>query len=128
MLRCSTKIIGLVFVLFFFSSPIGESILVCKPSERSKGAALLQGSLKPVCSCLLRREGEGVASSMKRAILEVWDTPIKGLELCLYPCRMDSSVTPSNVFCALLFHLFPPLSTQSSYLGLPACFSIQHFV
>ncbi|KAM6416701.1 DNA polymerase theta isoform 2-T2 [Pluvialis apricaria] len=49
----------------------GESILVCKPSERSKGTALLQGSLKPVCSCLLRREGEGVASSMKRAILEV---------------------------------------------------------
>uniref|UniRef100_A0A8C3R617 DNA polymerase theta n=1 Tax=Cyanoderma ruficeps TaxID=181631 RepID=A0A8C3R617_9PASS len=49
----------------------GESILVCKPSERSKGAALLQGSLKPVCSCLLRREGEGVASSMKRAILEI---------------------------------------------------------
>ncbi|KAL2311304.1 hypothetical protein Nmel_003004 [Mimus melanotis] len=49
----------------------GESILVCKPSERSKGAALLQGSLKPICSCLLRREGEGVSSSMKRAILEI---------------------------------------------------------
>uniref|UniRef100_A0A663LMJ0 DNA polymerase theta n=1 Tax=Athene cunicularia TaxID=194338 RepID=A0A663LMJ0_ATHCN len=49
----------------------GESILVCKPSERSKGSALLQGSLKPVCSCLLRRDGEGVASSMKRAILEI---------------------------------------------------------
>ncbi|XP_010290665.1 PREDICTED: DNA polymerase theta, partial [Phaethon lepturus] len=49
----------------------GESILVCKPSERSKGTALLQGSLKPVCSCLLRKEGEGVASSMKRAILEI---------------------------------------------------------
>uniref|UniRef100_A0A8B9CCB2 DNA polymerase theta n=1 Tax=Anser brachyrhynchus TaxID=132585 RepID=A0A8B9CCB2_9AVES len=49
----------------------GESILVCKPSERSKGIALLQGSLKPVCSCLLRREGEGVTSSMKRAILEI---------------------------------------------------------
>ncbi|XP_019329649.1 PREDICTED: DNA polymerase theta [Aptenodytes forsteri] len=49
----------------------GESILVCKPSEKSKGTALLQGSLKPVCSCLLRREGEGVASSMKRAILEI---------------------------------------------------------
>ncbi|XP_057271932.1 DNA polymerase theta [Pezoporus wallicus] len=49
----------------------GESILVCKPSERSKGTALLQGSLKPVRSCLFRREGEGVASSMKRAILEI---------------------------------------------------------
>ncbi|NXX42261.1 DPOLQ polymerase, partial [Tricholaema leucomelas] len=49
----------------------GESIIVCKPSERSKGTALLQGSLRPVCSCLLRREGESVASSMKRAILEI---------------------------------------------------------
>ncbi|XP_059677103.1 DNA polymerase theta [Gavia stellata] len=49
----------------------GESILVCKPPERSKGTALLQGSLKPVCSCLLRREGEVVTSSMKRAILEI---------------------------------------------------------
>ncbi|KAM9565459.1 DNA polymerase theta isoform 2-T2 [Guaruba guarouba] len=49
----------------------GESILVCKPSERSKGTALLQGSLKPVRSCLFRGEGEGVASSMKRAILEI---------------------------------------------------------
>lgn len=68
--------LGFFCVGFFFcfvSFPIGESILVCKPSERSKGTALLQGSLKPICSCLLRREGEGVASSMKRAILEVQD-------------------------------------------------------
>ncbi|KAM6382615.1 LOW QUALITY PROTEIN: DNA polymerase theta [Alca torda] len=49
----------------------GESILVCKPSERSKGTALLQGSLKPVAAVCLEREGEGVASSMKRAILEI---------------------------------------------------------
>uniref|UniRef100_A0A8C3YVJ5 DNA polymerase theta n=1 Tax=Catagonus wagneri TaxID=51154 RepID=A0A8C3YVJ5_9CETA len=50
---------------------IGESILVCKNSEKSKGIALLQGSLKPVSSCLQRREGEEVTSSMIRAILEV---------------------------------------------------------
>ncbi|XP_074856845.1 DNA polymerase theta isoform X1 [Carettochelys insculpta] len=50
---------------------VGESILVCKPSERSKGIALLQGSLRPVHSCLLRREGGGVTSSMIRAILEI---------------------------------------------------------
>ncbi|XP_075761239.1 DNA polymerase theta isoform X3 [Pelodiscus sinensis] len=50
---------------------VGESILVCKPSERSKGIALLQGSLKPVHSCLLRKEGERVTSSMIRAILEI---------------------------------------------------------
>lgn len=50
---------------------IGESILVCKNSEKSEGIALLQGSLKPVCSCLRRREGEEVTASMIRAILEV---------------------------------------------------------
>lgn len=49
---------------------IGESILVCKNSDKSKGIALLQGSLKPVCSCLQRGEGE-VTASMIRAILEV---------------------------------------------------------
>ncbi|XP_008563156.1 PREDICTED: DNA polymerase theta [Galeopterus variegatus] len=50
---------------------VGESILVCKNSEKSKGIALLQGSLKPVCSCLQRQEGEEVTASMVRAILEI---------------------------------------------------------
>ncbi|KAM9225840.1 DNA polymerase theta [Dugong dugon] len=50
---------------------VGESILVCKDSEKSKGIALLQGSLKPVRSCLRRREGEEVTASMIRAILEI---------------------------------------------------------
>ncbi|XP_077922636.1 DNA polymerase theta [Halichoerus grypus] len=50
---------------------VGESILVCKNSEKSKGIALLQGSLKPVRSCLQRREGEEVTASMIRAILEI---------------------------------------------------------
>ncbi|KAK2489134.1 hypothetical protein MC885_000815 [Smutsia gigantea] len=49
---------------------VGESILVCKNSDKSKGIALLQGSLKPVCSCLQRGEGE-VTASMIRAILEI---------------------------------------------------------
>ncbi|KAM4046137.1 LOW QUALITY PROTEIN: DNA polymerase theta [Anomaloglossus baeobatrachus] len=49
----------------------GESILICKPAERSKGISLLQGSLKPVQSCLQRREGAGVSGSMIRAILEI---------------------------------------------------------
>ncbi|XP_069800792.1 DNA polymerase theta [Dendropsophus ebraccatus] len=49
----------------------GESILVCKPVERSKGISLLQGGLKPVQSCLQRREGSGVTGSMIRAILEI---------------------------------------------------------
>lgn len=48
---------------------VGESILVCKNSEKSKGIALLRGSLEPVHSCLQRR-GE-VTASMIRAILEV---------------------------------------------------------
>ncbi|KAM5281391.1 DNA polymerase theta-like [Ctenodactylus gundi] len=49
---------------------VGESILICKNAEKSKGIALLQGSLKPVRSCLQRQEGE-VTTSMIRAILEV---------------------------------------------------------
>nr|XP_035129972.2 DNA polymerase theta-like isoform X2 [Callithrix jacchus] len=49
---------------------VGESILICKNSEKSKGIALLQESLKPVCSCLQRREGD-VTASMVRAILEI---------------------------------------------------------
>nr|XP_034371447.1 DNA polymerase theta isoform X2 [Arvicanthis niloticus] len=48
---------------------LGESILVCKNSEKSKGIALLQGSLEPVHSCL-QRQGE-VTASMIRAILEI---------------------------------------------------------
>ncbi|XP_040606761.1 DNA polymerase theta isoform X2 [Mesocricetus auratus] len=48
---------------------MGESILVCKPSEKSKGIALLRGSLEPVHSCL-QRQGE-VTASMIRAILEI---------------------------------------------------------
>ncbi|XP_004642292.1 DNA polymerase theta [Octodon degus] len=48
---------------------MGESILICKNSEKSKGIALLQGSLKPVCSCLQRQDGE-VTASMIRAVLE----------------------------------------------------------
>uniref|UniRef100_A0A5F9CWR7 DNA polymerase theta n=1 Tax=Oryctolagus cuniculus TaxID=9986 RepID=A0A5F9CWR7_RABIT len=50
---------------------VGESILVCKNSEKSKGVALLQGSLKPVRSCLRKLEGEEVTASMVRAILEI---------------------------------------------------------
>ncbi|KAI4579165.1 hypothetical protein MJG53_001038 [Ovis ammon polii x Ovis aries] len=50
---------------------VGESILVCKNSEKSQGITLLQGSLKPVRSCLQRQEGEEVTSSMIRAILEI---------------------------------------------------------
>ncbi|XP_009293682.1 DNA polymerase theta [Danio rerio] len=50
---------------------IGESVLVCKEAERAKGMSLIQGSLKPISSCLVKREGEGVTTSMLRAILEI---------------------------------------------------------
>ncbi|XP_041642292.1 DNA polymerase theta isoform X2 [Cheilinus undulatus] len=49
----------------------GESVLVCKEAERQKGVCLLTGSLQPISSCLVRREGEGVTTSMLRAILEI---------------------------------------------------------
>ncbi|KAI4877915.1 hypothetical protein NFI96_017405, partial [Prochilodus magdalenae] len=50
---------------------VGESVLVCKEAERMKGVSLIQGSLKPISSCLVKREGEGVTTSMLRAILEI---------------------------------------------------------
>uniref|UniRef100_A0A8D0DFQ0 DNA polymerase theta n=1 Tax=Sander lucioperca TaxID=283035 RepID=A0A8D0DFQ0_SANLU len=49
----------------------GESVLVCKEAERQKGISLLTGALQPISSCLARREGEGVTTSMLRAILEI---------------------------------------------------------
>lgn len=59
-------------VLSFCSFLLGESVLVCKEAERQKGITLLKGALQPISSCLVRREGEGVTTSMLRAILEVW--------------------------------------------------------
>uniref|UniRef100_G3PUF7 DNA polymerase theta n=1 Tax=Gasterosteus aculeatus TaxID=69293 RepID=G3PUF7_GASAC len=50
---------------------IGESVLVCKEAERQKGIILLKGVLQPISSCLVRREGDGVTTSMLRAILEI---------------------------------------------------------
>ncbi|KAM9770177.1 DNA polymerase theta [Menidia menidia] len=49
----------------------GESVLVCKEAERQKGISLIKGALQPISSCLMRREGEGVTTSMLRAILEI---------------------------------------------------------
>ena len=49
----------------------GESILVCKTTEKAKATDLLKKELPPVQSCLVRREGDDLSSSMKRAILEV---------------------------------------------------------
>ncbi|XP_049575679.1 DNA polymerase theta isoform X1 [Syngnathus scovelli] len=49
----------------------GESVLVCKEVERQKGISLLRGHLQPIKSCLVRSEGEGVNTSMLRAILEI---------------------------------------------------------
>ncbi|XP_014662038.1 PREDICTED: DNA polymerase theta-like [Priapulus caudatus] len=50
----------------------GESILVCKESERAKAQVLLRSQLNPVRSCLVRRHaGDSLSGSMKRAILEV---------------------------------------------------------
>ncbi|KAJ3614296.1 hypothetical protein NHX12_017870 [Muraenolepis orangiensis] len=48
-----------------------ESVLVCKESERQKGITLVQGALQPITSCLVKREGDGVTTSMLRAILEI---------------------------------------------------------
>ena len=55
----------------------GESVLVCKPSERSKVVGLFKSAPKPVQSCLGQKGGNSKMksgnelSAMKRAILEV---------------------------------------------------------
>lgn len=54
----------------------GECVLVCKEVERQKGISLLKGALQPISSCLVKREGEGVTTSMLRAILEVGQLPL----------------------------------------------------
>ena len=61
---------------------LGESILLCKPTEKSKAVKLLTGSLCPIKSCLGQSGGrsggdkagkgnQGVPSALKRALLEV---------------------------------------------------------
>ncbi|ELT96621.1 hypothetical protein CAPTEDRAFT_226809 [Capitella teleta] len=47
----------------------GESILVCKPSEKARAMKLVTSELTPVNSCLASRGS--LSGSMKRAILEV---------------------------------------------------------
>ncbi|XP_041066560.1 DNA polymerase theta [Carcharodon carcharias] len=69
---------------------MGESILVCKNAERAKGMSLLQGSLKPVRSCLVKKEGEGVTTSMIRAILEII---VGGVASTLEDVRVYASCT-----------------------------------
>ena len=50
----------------------GESILICKKTERDKVSQLVRGESEPVISCLAGGQSSGkLASSMKRAILEV---------------------------------------------------------
>jgi hypothetical protein len=50
---------------------IGESILLCRETERNKVEQLIGSDLEPVSSCLIQGNGETLCSSMKRAILEV---------------------------------------------------------
>ncbi|XP_056015539.1 DNA polymerase theta-like [Ostrea edulis] len=49
----------------------GESILICKSNEKSKAVTLVKSELPPVRSCLIRKQGEQLSSSIKRAILEI---------------------------------------------------------
>ena len=68
----------------------GESILICKPKERSKVVGLLKSAPKPVRSCLGCSKDDpdagGDLAAMKRAILEVItsDTATKLAEIEAY--------------------------------------------
>ncbi|GFS29474.1 DNA polymerase theta [Nephila pilipes] len=49
----------------------GESILLCKESERNAALTLINSELHPVKSCLLKSGSNSVHSSLKRALIEV---------------------------------------------------------
>ena len=52
----------------------GESVLICKPSERSKVSSLFQSAPKPVTSCLDLKKVSGKGcdvSALRRAVLEI---------------------------------------------------------
>ena len=59
------------FNIVIFVSPTGESILLCRETEKTKVEQLIESDLEPVSSCLIQGNGETLCSSMKRAILEV---------------------------------------------------------
>lgn len=50
---------------------IGESILICKETERKSALQLVGSDLQPVKSCLMKSGKDGLHSSLKRAIIEV---------------------------------------------------------
>ena len=47
----------------------GQSILICKPTEKAKGHLLLNSNLQKVSSCL--NFSSGVTNALKRALLEI---------------------------------------------------------
>ncbi|KAF8772980.1 DNA polymerase theta like protein [Argiope bruennichi] len=49
----------------------GESILLCKESEKNAALTLVNSNLPPVKSCLLKSGSSSVHSSLKRALIEV---------------------------------------------------------
>ncbi|GBM88685.1 DNA polymerase theta, partial [Araneus ventricosus] len=49
----------------------GESILLCKESEKNAALTLVNSELPPVKSCLLKSGSSSVHSSLKRALIEV---------------------------------------------------------
>nr|XP_039271049.1 DNA polymerase theta-like [Styela clava] len=49
----------------------GESILICRQNEQTRGKSLLTSRPLPVKSCLIQADNEELTTSMKRAILEI---------------------------------------------------------
>ncbi|XP_033740640.1 LOW QUALITY PROTEIN: DNA polymerase theta-like [Pecten maximus] len=76
----------------------GESILICKGTERSKAMTLVRSALPPVQSCLLKNQGQ-LSSSLKRAILEI---VVSGVATCpndvvtYISCTMLAASLPSD--------------------------------
>ena len=90
----------------------GESILICKPNDRSKVVGLLNSAPKPVQSCLNGTAKSSDLSAIKRAILEIIASGT----------AQDSCEIETYISCTLLFAELkakaipeqdPPASTEA---------------
>ncbi|KAK3585671.1 hypothetical protein CHS0354_020237 [Potamilus streckersoni] len=90
----------------------GESILICKPNEKSKAVTIMKSTLPPVHSTLMNHQGEQLSSSMKRAILEV---VVSGVALTIQDVA-------DYVSCTLLAVSLPKDGTKTDEF-IEACIS-----
>ena len=103
---------------------LGESILMCKPSERSKVVDLFKSAPRKISSCLYKKEGtprmKNNFSAMKRALLEVIASGVasKEQEIKLYAsCTLYFAELEVNTADNPMTSLSKPLSETMAFLS-----------